>query len=146
MRPDVVGAAGARIPWRPSRYVLGALVVLTALALVATWASEMPALATWPLSLLVVVHGVRSLRLEAARPAFELVVRADGAAFVDGQRVESLQVAWRGPLAFAGWQDRQGRSQRCAWWPDTLPSKRRRELRLAAPSGPSTDGGTSVAP
>jgi toxin CptA len=144
--PDANGAQPVRIAWRPSRYVLTALALLTLLAVIALWASELPAMAAWPLGLLVVAHGARCLRREAVRPPFELVLRGDGVAFVEGARVEALQVAWRGPLAFARWRDQQGRWQRHAWWPDTLPSARRRELRLAAPEGPSTTGGASVAP
>lgn len=143
---DAGGASPVRIAWRPSRYVLTALALLTLFAVLALWASELPAVAAWPLTLLVLGQGVRSGMREAARPPFELVLRGDGAAFVDAQPVEALQVAWRGPLAFARWRDRQGRWQRHAWWPDTLPPARRRELRLAVPEGPSTAGGASVAP
>jgi toxin CptA len=145
-RPDANGAQPVRIAWRPSRYVLTALALLTLFAVIALWASELPAMVAWPLGLLVVAHGVRCLRREAARPPFELVLRSDGVAFVDGARIEALQVAWRGPLAFARWRGREGRWQRHAWWPDTLPPARRRELRLAASEGPSATGGASVAP
>jgi toxin CptA len=145
-RPETGNVLSVRIAWRPSRYVLGALALLTAFAVIALWTSELPAIAAWPLTLLALGYGARSLQREAVRPAFELVLRGDGAASVDGEPVGALQLSWRGPLAFARWRDRRGRWQRCSWWPDTLPPARRRELRLAVPEDPPAAGGASVAP
>jgi hypothetical protein len=52
-------------------------------------------------------------------------------AMLDGRRLEFVQVQWRGPLAFLHARDVEGRTHRCAWWPDTLAAKDRRALRLA---------------
>lgn len=145
-RPDARAARTVRVAWRPSRYVLTALVLLTLFAVIALWASELPAIVAAPLTALALAYGARTLRRELARQPCELALRGDGMAFIDGQPVEALQVAWRGPLAFARWRDPGGRWQRRSWWPDTLPPEGRRELRLAAPEGPATGGGGSVAP
>lgn len=53
-------------------------------------------------------------------------------ACVDGRPVARLRVEWRGPLAWVSWQRGLRRRQCLMFWPDTLPPRRRRELRLAA--------------
>ena len=136
-----------QLVWRPSRYVLLALAALTLLAVVALWASELPALAAWPLSVLVLAYGMHLLRCEAERPEATLLLAGNGArTTVDGAPVRAFRVSWRGPLAFADWRDQQGRRQRLSWWPDTLSAEKRRELRLAAPGGGRAYDGESVAP
>ncbi|HZF97715.1 MAG TPA: hypothetical protein VEY92_05645 [Pseudoxanthomonas sp.] len=67
-------------------------------------------------------------------------------ASVDDLPVDAMRVAWRGPLAFARWQDRNGRIRRLAWWPDTLPAGKRRELRLAADAAPAAQRRRPMAP
>jgi toxin CptA len=59
-------------------------------------------------------------------------------ACVDGRPVAALRVEWRGPLAWVSWQRGPGRRERLMFWPDTLPPRRRRELRLAARQRPVT--------
>jgi toxin CptA len=148
-RPDAANpahAAPVRVLWRPSRYLLGAIAALTLLAPVAVGASELPAALAWPLGLAAAGYGVACFRREARRAPVELVLRPGADATVDGAPASSLQVAWRGPLAFARWRDGAGRWQRRAWWPDTLPPAARRELRLAAPGDAGTARDASVAP
>jgi len=137
----------ARIEWRPSRWLLAAIVVLAALAACAVLASDMPRGLAWPLAVAVVVHGARLFRRERRRPAQAFVLRGGAAqAQVDGVAVEGFELHWRGPLAFASWRDGQGRRRRRTWWPDTLSPPRRRELRLAATVPEAARGGASMAP
>ena len=136
----------ARIEWRPSRWLLTAILVLGVLAAFSILASEMPRPLAWPLALAALVHGTRLFRRERRRTPLSFVLRGEATpALVDGVAVEGFELQWRGPLAFARWCDRQGRCQRRTWWPDTLPSARRRELRLAAPVPRAARGGASMA-
>ena len=147
MKQDRSSLPEARIEWRPSRCLLAAIVVLTALAACSVLASEMPRGLAWPLAVAVVAHGAWLFRHERRRAAQAFVLRGDAApAQVDGVAVEGFELQWRGPLAFASWLDGQGRRQRRTWWPDTLPPPRRRELRLAAPMPESARGRASMAP
>ena len=65
---------------------------------------------------------------------------------LDGDPVADVAVAWRGSLAFVRWRGENGRIHRLGWWPDTLPSARRRELRLAAPAPAAAPDAASMAP
>ncbi len=136
-RPD----AGAwRIAWRPSRWVVGALLLLSALAPFAVLASEMPRVAAWPLAAVAAGAGLHAAWRESRLPPQMLEVPRtagpDGAATLDGARLVEASLAWRGPLAFLRWRDATGRSGRLAWWPDTLPAAQRRVLKLWSPGGP----------
>ncbi|WP_240906136.1 hypothetical protein [Thermomonas sp. HDW16] len=65
-------------------------------------------------------------------PPRQLVIPAGrGTATCDGERIDDLQLGWRGPLAFLRWRDGEGRRQRASLWPDRLPAGMRRELRIA---------------
>ncbi|WP_208002209.1 hypothetical protein [Luteimonas yindakuii] len=139
-------ADGSTVAWAPSRWLLAALLLLTALAPVAILASEMPRLAAWPLALLACAYGLSVVRREANRPARTLHFPANGRVEVDGQGVDDFALQWRGPLAFARWRDADGRVERIAWWPDTLPPVARRELRLAAPATHTARRAPSMAP
>jgi toxin CptA len=114
---------------------MGALLALGPIAAFALLASDLPRVAAWPLAGAVLAFaGWRAWR-EANLPRRLLVLPGNGSrATLDGQPILQAQVQWRGPLAFLRWRDRQGRSQRLSWWPDTLPQASRRELRLAASS------------
>lgn len=126
------GSASCRLEWRPSRLLQAGLLVLGTLAAFCVVASEMPRIAAWPLALMAALYGLLLARREARRPMLAFWFPGDGRpATVDGQRVEHVQVTWRGPLAFVRWRAGAGRWQRHAWWPDTLPPRARRELRLA---------------
>nr|WP_028919059.1 hypothetical protein [Pseudoxanthomonas suwonensis] len=132
------GSAPCRLEWRPSRWLLAALLLLTVLAPLAVLGSELPRPLAWPLALAAAARGLQLARREAGRAPRQLVLgpapRQPGAPCLDsldGQPLEDCQVRWRGPLAFLDALDREGRRVRLAWWPDTLPAARRRELRLA---------------
>lgn len=141
------GSVNCRLEWRPSRLLQGLLVALAAAAAFSVLVSEMPRMAAWPLAVLALAHGIWLARREGRKPRRALWFPGDGrAATVDGQRVEEAQVTWRGPLAFVRWRVGAGRWQRLAWWPDTLPARTRRELRLAAGQGDASRQGPRMAP
>lgn len=126
-----------RIPWRPSRWVIGALLLLSVLAPFAVLASEMPRIAAWPLAGIAAIVGLRSVRNEARRPARQLELPiGQGRATLDGAPLAVAALSWRGPLAFLRWRDEAGRRGRLSWWPDTLPPAQRRVLKLWSPGGP----------
>lgn len=140
-------SAPCRLEWRPSRWLLSALLALTVAAPLAVLASELPRPAAWPLAAAAGLHGLCLLRREHRRARTVLVFRGgDAPVEVDGGAVTSANVCWRGPLAFVSWRDGQGRVHRLSWWPDTLPAASRRELRLAAPGQPRAARPPSVAP
>ena len=126
-------SVSCRLEWRPSRWVAGALVLLAVLATVSVLASEMPRLAAWPLVIVLILHAGLQVRGYRCTPRHDFVFPGnDLAVLLDGQPVDAVEVQWRGPVAFITWKDRNGRRRRLSWWPDTLPTARRRELRLAA--------------
>jgi len=126
-------SVSCRLEWRPSRWVAGAIVLLTVLALVAVASSGLPAVIAWPLALAALAYGVLAWRRYLGQPSCELFFDgSDGGPQRDGRRLQQARLQWRGPLAFLSWRDAQGRTRRLHWWPDTLPAERRRELRLAA--------------
>jgi toxin CptA len=130
-------SAPCRLEWRPSRWLLSALLALTLAAPLAVLASELPRHAAWPLAVAAGIHGLRLMWREHRRVRPVLVFPGgDAPVEVDAVAVDGVTVSWRGPLAFVSWRDGQGRTHRLSWWPDTLPAASRRELRLAAP-GPS---------
>lgn len=145
-RPPI-DAFGGRLPWRPSRWVIGAQLLLALLAPCAVLGSEMPRLAAWPLALAACVHGLWLARREAGKPARQVVWPAtDAPVTLDGAALEQAELHWRGPLLFLHWRDRDGRDGRLGWWPDTLPSPSRRELRLAARARAAARPTPSMAP
>ena len=126
-------SVSCRREWRPSRWGIGALLVLGRLAAFSVLASAMPRWAAWPLGVCALAYGVRQARREWRLSRHELFFPGnDLPVMLDGLRIDKAEVQWRGPLAFLLWQDRRGRPMRLSWWPDTLPAERRRELRLAA--------------
>jgi len=128
-------SVSCRLEWRPSRWVIGALLVLGMLAAFSVLASAMPRWAAWPLSVSALAYGAWQARRQWRLPGHELFFPGnDLAVTLDGQPIDKVQLQWRGPMAFLLWQDRRGRPRRLSWWPDTLPAARRRELRLAAGS------------
>lgn len=122
-----------RLPWRPSRVLQIALALIGLGAGVSLWLSEMPwpiALAATPFVVALTVHRIALERRQASR---EFLIDAGGVASLDGQPLDAATIRWRGPIAILRW--RAGETARCLlWWPDTLPSAARRELRLAAPA------------
>ena len=132
--PSSQGSAPCRLEWRPSRWLLAALLLLSLLAPLSVLGSELPRPLAWPLALAAAGHGLRLAWRQAGRaPRLLVLVAAGGGSdLLDGRPLQACRGPWRGPLAFVHAIDRDGRSVRLDWWPDTLPSPRRRELRLAA--------------
>lgn len=95
--------------------------------------SDIPRAWAWPLALVVAVLGwIEAVRHRAQGACTLVIPVGHGQPTCDGQPMLKLKIAWRGPLAFLCWRDADGRVQRLVFWPDTLPSTSRRELRLAA--------------
>ena len=126
-------SAPCRLEWRPSRQLAIALLVLGMLSALSLVASGMPMVSSIALALLAAGEGVRLARREVRRPERSIVIATDGRATMDGADVCDLRVHWRGPWAFAQFRDPQGQRGRLAWWPQALPPRDRRELRLAVP-------------
>ncbi len=140
-RSSSPGSAPCRLElqWRPSRWLLAALLILSVLAPLSVLGSELPRALAWPLAVAAAAWGLVACRREAGRAPRRLVLApasgsgggAAGQDSLDGRPLARCELAWRGPLAFVHLVYRDGRHQRLVWWPDTLPAQRRRELRLA---------------
>jgi len=126
--------------------VIGALCALGALAAFSVLTSEMPRPFAWPLALIAAGYGAWLAHRESHRTPHQLVWPIDGTPLLDGLTLQDAQVQWRGPLAFVRWRDGAGHLQHLTWWPDTLPARSRRELRLAAASSAGTRPAASMAP
>jgi toxin CptA len=122
---------------------LGTIGLLGALAI---FGSEMPRLLAWPLAVGTVGRGAWLAHRESQRSRCQLVWPMDAEPMIDGHVLQQAQLQWRGPLAFLRWRDDEGLLRYFAWWPDTLPARARRELRLAAASRSSTRPRASMAP
>ncbi len=124
------------VAWRPSRWVIAALCLLSALAPFAVLASEMPRMTAWPLACVAAIAGLRAALREARKPPRHFEIPAgQGRALLDGTPLAEAVLSWRGPLAFLRWRDEAGRRGRLSWWPDTLPPAQRRVLKLWSPDG-----------
>jgi toxin CptA len=140
-------SVSCRLEWRPSRWLIGALLALGLLAASAVLASGVPRPAAWPLAVSALAYACWRAWRESRLPSHALFLPGNELpATLDGLPIEQARVQWRGPLAFLLWRDRQGRPQRLSWWPDTLPRPRRRELRLAAGSLDASRHHRQVAP
>ncbi|WP_144898196.1 hypothetical protein [Luteimonas cucumeris] len=140
-------SVSCRLEWRPSRWLVGAILLLGVLAMLSVLVSEMPRAWAWPLALLALGHATRSARNEARKPTQAWCWPGnDRPPTVDGDIANDLVITWRGPWAFVRWRDTRGRIRRQSWWPDTLPPARRRELRLAAAAAQTSPYGPSMAP
>ncbi|CAN7377041.1 hypothetical protein LJR143_002079 [Pseudoxanthomonas sp. LjRoot143] len=131
------GSVNCRLEWRPSRLLQALLMLLGVLGAVSVLASEMPRPLAWVVALGALAYGAWRARREGrkARRAFWFPGN-DRTSNVDGEPMFEARLHWRGPLAFLRWRARPGgRWQHAAWWPDTLPARQRRELRLAAGDG-----------
>lgn len=122
-----------RIEWCQSRWTR---VMLWSLALLAPFSllmSDLPRAWAWPLAISTALFGVFDARRHGRQQPCALVIPIGrGQPTCDGQPMQALEVAWRGSLAFLRWRDPDGHVRRLVFWPDTLPSTSRRELRLAA--------------
>ena len=132
-RRSSIRSAPCRIEWRPSRWTSAVLWALALCAPFSLLMSDMPRVITWPFALGVAAFGIVDARRYGRLSALALVIPVGrGHASCDGQPMPDLVVAWRGPLAFLRWRGSNGHVRRVVFWPDTLPSGPRRELRLAA--------------
>jgi toxin CptA len=122
---------------------MATLGMLGALSVVA---SDAPAWLAWALAPASIVAGAWLAHRELRRPRLPCVWTPAGGLSIDGRRVQDASLAWRGRLAFLEWRDHAGRRRRVSWWPDTLGSAGRRELRLAAIAAPTSRGAPSMAP
>ena len=125
-------SASFRSDWKPSAVLCAALILLGLFAGLSLLASDLPRGFAWPVAFAAAGWGAWLARREWRRKPLAVRWRGDGVLFVEEERVEVAELHWRGPLAFLSWRDAAGRRHRLAWWPDTLPGPRRRELRLAA--------------
>lgn len=121
--------------------------MITVAALWSIWRSGVPVWLAVGLSAYGGVIGARTIWLLLRSPVRQLVVPwTDMAASVDGERVDALEVTWRGPMAVVSWAHPGGRRMRLHFWPDTLPTAQRRELRLAAQARAISSRRSLVAP
>ena len=144
-------SAPCRLEWRPSLWLLAALLILSLLAPLSVLGSDLPRALAWPLAMAAGAYGLWLVRCEAGRTKRLLVLggaRDPGGPLdtLDGRPLQACHIAWRGPLAFIHMIDRDGRNERLAWWPDTLPPPLRRELRLAAAARAASRRDRPVAP
>jgi len=100
----------------------------------------------WPLALIAAFEGMRLSRASLRSRSRTLVWPMGGAPVLDGMTLDEPHLHWRGPMAFLRWRDEAGRLHRLAWWPDTLPSAARRELRMAAAEAADASPAASMAP
>ena len=109
-------------------------------------ASEVPSLAAWPIATAAVAYGVQLARMELHRPMRSLIIpMGDTSAMLDDKPITDFRVQWRGLLAFLQWRDAQGVC-RMQGWPDTMPGRSRRELRLAMIARTTAPPARSMAP
>ncbi len=121
-----------RFQWRPSRWMMFALLLLAVLAPLAIIDSALPRAVAWPAAVAALAHGAWLARREWSQSGRLLVVPTGlDPVTLDGKALDEVQVHWRGPLAFVRWRRDRNRSGHLAWWPDILPAGQRRELKLA---------------
>lgn len=124
-----------------------ALLALTLFAPLAVLQSELPRVIAWPLCMAALGYGAWLTRREWSQPMRVLVVPTGvDPVTLDGRVLDHVLVQWRGPLAFLRWREDQMRAGHLAWWPDTLPAARRRELKLAMQAREAARPPGSMAP
>ncbi len=136
--------SGCRIDWRPSRWLVGGLVMLAMLATYAVMASALPEASRRPLAGLVLLHGLVRARRAAAEPACSLHWAGGEAGATlhragRGIDLRRVQLELRGPIVLLQGRDARGRRHRLVWWPDTLAAGGRRRLVLAARAAHRSD-------
>ncbi len=131
------GSVNCRLEWRPSRLLQALLILLGVLGAVSVLACEMPRPFAWPIAIGALAYGGWRARREGRKPSRAFWFPGNARTLtVDGEPMHEAHLQWRGPLAFLRWRERGTRRwRRAAWWPDTLPARQRRELRLAAGEG-----------
>ena len=140
-------SAPCRLEWKPSRVFAALLILLGFLGGVSAVASELPLLVSLPLAGASLARGAWLARRELSQLPRSLVIPLNGTvATIDGEAMSSLQLQWRGPLAFLQWRDAEGRRQRMQGCPDNLAAVARRELRLAMAARRPARAPRSMAP
>ena len=139
-------SASFRSDWKPSRILCATLILLGLFAGLSLLASDLQRGFAWPAALVAVGWGSWQARRESRRKPLAIRWRADGALLIESERMDAVELQWRGPLAFIAWRDAKGKRHRLAWWPDTLPAPRRRELRLAAAAAEAARQRVRMAP
>ena len=124
--------APCRLEWRPSRWVIGSLLILGVMGAFSAWTSEMPRAMAGALAAASVIHGAWLAGCEARRRPRQLVWPIGGIPLLDDVELRDVDLQRRGPLAFLQWRSESGRIERLSWWVDTLSAHERRELTLAA--------------
>jgi toxin CptA len=127
---------------------MSACGLLSSLAIISLWLSELAGWLALAGSILVAGWGLARIRAERCSEAFEVVIPWDAVrpVVVAGAAVEAFELEWRGPLALLRWKvPGQGRDARL-WWPDLLPPPARRELRLAASARAISSNASQMAP
>ncbi len=131
-RRSSIASAPCRIEWRPSRWVSAMAWSLVVLGPVSLLASDLHRGWAWPLALLALWWAAFDANRYRRQSSLQLMIPAGkGQARCNGEGIDGLRVDWRGPLAFLSWRVAGGSVQRASFWPDTLDSCQRRELRLA---------------
>jgi toxin CptA len=127
--------------------VIGMLLSLALLSASSVLTSEMPREMAWPMAVAAAGYGGWLARRERLRPPRQLLWPVnDMAVTLDGEPLQQVLLQWRGPLAFLHWTTSDGRSGHLGWWPDTLPTMQRRELRLAVQRHPPAQPAATMAP
>lgn len=114
-----------RIDWRPSRWLVGALCALAALAALSVMASGLPGQLKPMFAVVSALYGLALARREALRRPVSLDLAG-----------ATLVLREQGPLLRLQACTADGRRWSRTWWPDTLSTPDRRRLRLAASVSP----------
>jgi toxin CptA len=139
-------SAPFRYEWKPSRWLTAALLLLGVLAAFALLNCDLPMPYAWPLAVLAMAWATRLAWIEHFRvPRSLLICPSSATARIDGGAVERLELLERGPLRVLRWWG-EGRHGQLLFWPDTLPRRRRRELRLAVHAHSVSCNAATVAP
>ena len=127
--------------------MIGALLALALLSACSVLASEMPRAMAWPMAIAAAGYGGWLAQREYLRPPRQLLWPVnDMPVTLDGEPLHWVRLQWRGPLAFLHWRASDGRVGHLGWWPDTLSTMQRRELRLAVQRRPAALQAASMAP
>jgi toxin CptA len=134
--PSSSSSSICHIDWHPSRWLAAALLGLGMMAALSLWLSALPVAARLAGSMLCVVEGVRLARRHRSLQAVSVDwLGGEEPAYLTGSggvaRLDGIVVHLRGPLASLSGTDARGHRRRLVWWPDTLDTAGRRQLRLA---------------
>jgi toxin CptA len=147
----ILPPATCRLDWRPSRLYAAALVLLGLLAGGCVLASGAPLAARLAIAAGAIAHALRLARRASALEPLRLQLSADAASLrivgrYPARRLHRLRIRVHGPLALLEGRDARGQRHFLAWWPDTLPPRVRRSLRLAQGAAAHADAGPAGGP